>query len=138
MNRRSFITILFFSIFCVFPCPGKAGDAVIIDADKPVVVMIFDDKCKKWCSEVRPILHALKEEYGDKVAFHEIDCSEKVLKAANESARQLGLGHFLGGVIDYVPVVGVFTPKRRLIKEIIGSKSRETYVSYIETALKAK
>ncbi len=136
MGRRSFLSAFFCGLLCCsFPLQALAAEAVV-DGDKPLVLMIFDDKCKKWCSQVRPILGELKEQYGDKVAFHEIDCSENVLKGANESAKKLGVGGFLAGVLDFVPIVGVFTSKRRLVREIVGAKTKQVYIDFIESALK--
>lgn len=112
-----------------------AADAQV-DGDRTLVLMLFDDKCKVYCKEVRPILKTLKDEYGDRVAFHEIDFSESTKKAGFDTAKQLGVLSSVPDMLDYIPVIAVYTPKRRLVKEITGAKDRPTYVKYIESALK--
>lgn len=134
MIRRLFTAVLVCILFLVGNA-ASAADAVL-DGDKTLVLMIFDDHCKVYCKEVRPILQTLKEEYGDRVAFHEIDFSEKTKKAAFESAKQLGVQGSIAAMLDFIPIVGVYTAKRKIVKEISGAKTKETYVKYIESALK--
>ncbi len=127
-------------VTCIVLCLLSAGAAIAaeaqVDGDRTLVLMLFDDKCKVYCKEVRPILKTLKDEYGDRVAFHEIDFSDNVKKAGFETAKQLGVLSSVGDMLDYIPVIAVYTPRRRLVKEIIGAKDRPTYVKYIESALK--
>lgn len=117
--------------------PVNAGDEQLVDGDKVLVVMLYDGHCKKWCNEVKPILSTIKEDYGEKIALHELDVSDTTLKTTLDSAKQLGVASFVKGALDWVPTVGVFTPKRKLIRELPGVTKKEVYLKCIEKALKA-
>jgi hypothetical protein len=100
-----------------------------------LVVLIFDEGCKVWCQKVRPIMKELKEQYGQRVDFLELDASAGTMKETEAKAKEAGVVSFLHDSADWVPIVGVFSPKRRLIKELVGPKSKDTYVSVIDKAL---
>lgn len=125
-------------ISCLLPEAVLAADAATVrDADKVLILMLFDENCKKWCPKVRPILAELKTQYGEKVAIHELDVTQSVLKTSTDTAKQLGVLPFLKGALDYVPLVGIFTRKRQLVKELSGLKTKETYDKFVEKALGA-
>lgn len=136
MFRRLITNVLAFTVFSLLGTAAAFAADAMLDGDRTLVLMLFDDKCKVYCKEVRPILKTLKEEYGDRVAFHEIDFSDNVKKAGFETAKQLGVLGSIGDMLDYIPVIAVYTPRRKLVREIVGAKNKATYVEWIECALK--
>ncbi len=132
----SSLVVLLALIVSVSPMAIAAEE--VLDGEKPLVLMVYDQNCKKWCGEVRPILREIKDEFGDKIVLYELDFSEGVMKQSYETARRLGVGSFVKGVIDWIPTVGIFTGKRRLTKELPGKSKKETYVKCIEKALKSE
>lgn len=132
-----FLIVSILIICCLLPEAALAADANVRDADKVLILMLFDENCKKWCPKVRPILAELKTQYGEKIAIHELDVTQAELKNSTETAKQLGVLPFLKGALDYVPLVGIFTRKRQLVKELSGLKTKETYDKFVEKALGA-
>ncbi|MBI1270622.1 hypothetical protein GC174_09330 [bacterium] len=120
-----------------FMAPAFAK-SVEVDTDKVLVVMVYSNSCKKFCDEVRPMLAKIEDKYGDKVAVHMLGISGDDLARSKEMEKKLGISGFLPGMIDHVPAVGIFSPKRKLVKEIISSKKFDQYTRYIDVALKAK
>jgi thiol-disulfide isomerase/thioredoxin len=133
MAKLLIVSILLVS--CLIPEVALASETSVRDADKVLILMLFDENCKKWCPKVRPILSELKTQYGDRIAVHELDVTQSVLKTSSETAKELGVYPFLKGALDYVPLVGVFTKKRQLVKELSGLKTKETYNKFVEKAL---
>ena len=133
--RVSFLlaVCLLVSVFSVF-CPSVLA---VEDADdsRVLVVFVFDKSCRISCDAVRPIFRQLKTEYGEKVKFVELDVSKDVIKESQKTAKVLNVGRFLDDTEDWYPAVGVFTAGRKKVKEILGAKPREQYVSAIEKAL---
>lgn len=105
--------------------------------DRVLILMVYDDDCKKYCSQVRPILTDLKGLYGERVILRQLNVTQAVLDKTYEEAKELGVGTFLKGVLDYVPCVGVFTRKRKLVKELPGVKKKDVYARYIDKALES-
>lgn len=136
MIRPLITNLLVCTVLCLLSAGSAFSAEAQVDGDRTLVLMLFDDKCKVYCKEVRPILKTLKDEYGDRVAFHEIDFSDSVKKAGFETAKQLGVLSSVPDMLDFIPVIAVYTRKRRLVKEITGAKDRTTYATYIENALK--
>jgi thioredoxin-like negative regulator of GroEL len=136
---RPLFLICLSAILLLATVPAALADKKpILDGDKPLVLMIYDTHCKKWCGQVRPILDELKTQYGDRVVFYELDFSEKSLKASSETAKQLGVLGFVQGIIDWIPAVGIFTASRKPVKELTGLKKKSVYEEGIEKALKEK
>ncbi len=123
-------------LLSLLPIASQAADAPV-DKDKVLVVMVYDGGCHLWCDEVRPIIADVTKKYGDKVTLREIDVQESALKASLGTADQLGVKSFVQGALAWVPTVGVFTPKRKLIKALPGVNKGDTYKKCIEKALKA-
>lgn len=116
--------------------PCQAKEAPELDPDKVLVLMAYSNTCKKWCKEVKPRLQKVEEKYGDRVVVHMVNVSKGHFEGSMSKARQLGIPGFLIEVRDWVPCVAVFTRKRKLIKELTGSKNVETYCKFIDKALK--
>lgn len=135
MFRIALITGLSAVFLTAFNTRALAADE-ILDSDKVLLLMVFDSHCTKWCGQVRPMLHDIKAEFGDKIALYELDFSEKELKTSTEKAKQLGVSGFVKDVIDWIPTVGIFTPKRRLVAEFPGIKKKQVYIDNIQKALK--
>ncbi len=124
-------------LLALLPISTQAADAPKKDGDKVLVVMVYDGGCHLWCDEVRPIISDVTKKYGDKVALKEIDVQESALKASLGTADKLGVKSFVQGALAWVPTVGIFTPKRKLIKTLPGVNKGDTYKKCIEKALKA-
>lgn len=104
---------------------------------KPLAVLVFDQNCKAWCAKVRPMVVELKQNYGDKVMFAELDVTDNVLPEAKKQAKQLGIATWVDDSRDYVPMVFVFTAKRKLVKELIGPKLIDDYRKHIDKAVES-
>jgi len=106
-------------------------------ADQPVLVaFLYDRTCKIACSRVRPIFKEIQQQYAGKVEFVELDLDQQ---ASEKTAKRLKILAFYNDHIDWFPVIGVFTGKdHKLVKEILGSKSKEIYEQAIEKALRVE
>ncbi len=103
---------------------------------RPVlVVLIFDESCKVWCQKVRPIMQELKGQYTNKIEVIELDASQPTLKQAETDAKSHGVYGFLRDSADWVPIVVIFSGRRKLLKELVGPKQKEVYVAAIDKAL---
>ena len=100
-----------------------------------MVLLIFDQTCKVWCKQVRPVMKELEEQYRDRVGFVELDATESVLADTKKKAKEMGISGYFADAADYVPVVLVFTANRKLVKELPGPKSRKDYESVIQKAI---
>lgn len=129
--RIKFTLLVLLLLFTVAPS-AVAADAA---GRKVLIVLIFDEGCKLWCQKVRPMMGELKKEFGDQIEVAEIDASAKTLKDAEAKARSLGIFPFLRDSAEWVPIVGVFSPDRKLIKELVGPKQKDTYVLAVKKAL---
>ncbi|MBX9692122.1 MAG: hypothetical protein K2Z81_07045 [Cyanobacteria bacterium] len=132
----AFLSTLLVSISNSLP-PAAVYAAEEKTDGKVLVLMVYDDQCQKFCGQVRPILQELKAEYADRVFVQEVNTTQNVLSKSQKLTEELGVGSFLPGVIDSVPCVGVFTRRKRLVKELTGVKKKEVYVRFIEKALGA-
>jgi thiol-disulfide isomerase/thioredoxin len=121
-----------------FPVGSPAAEpAAAASNDKVLVVMVYDGGCHLWCDEVRPIINGVTKSYGGKVELHEIDVQKSALKESLGKANELGVKSFVEGALAWVPTVGVFDQKRKLVKSIPGVSKKDTYKRMIEKALKS-
>lgn len=104
-------------------------------AYRVLVVLVYDQHCKAWCTKVRPIMKELADELGEEVNVVEIDSSAAVGKSAIKTAEDLGIIRYYKDV-DMVPVVMIFDSKKKLMHELGGPKTKETYKAAILTTLK--
>lgn len=104
-------------------------------SSRALVVLVYDQHCKAWCTKVRPIMQELAAELGDDVNVVEIDSSPSVRKSAIKTAEDLGIIRYYKDV-DMVPVVMIFDSKKKLMHELGGPKTKETYKAAIESTLK--
>ncbi len=130
---RAFISLL---VLC-FLTFVNAGPATFAEeqARKPLCVLVFDDTCKAWCKKVRPVMEELKQSYGEKVEFAELDATQAVLADTKKRAKDLGVLGWFTDTADYVPAVLIFDNRRNLIKELPGPKSKEDYSANIDKAI---
>lgn len=80
-------------------------------------------------------MQELAAELGDDVNVVEIDSSPSVGKSAIKTAEDLGIIRYYKDV-DMVPVVMIFDSKKKLMHELGGPKTKETYKAAIESTLK--
>ncbi|MDP3508765.1 MAG: hypothetical protein Q8T09_12310 [Candidatus Melainabacteria bacterium] len=99
------------------------------------VVMIYDHECAVWCGQVKPILSELQNEYKSRVQFVELDTSNDQMASSKNTAKSIGVSKFLNENADYAPVIGVFSAKGKLLKELVGPKKKEIYTDAISKAL---
>ncbi len=104
-------------------------------APRALVVLVYDQHCKAWCTKVRPIMQELASELGEDVNVVEIDSSATVGKSAIKTAEDLGIIRYYKDV-DMVPVVMIFDSKKKLVHELGGPKTKETYKAAILNTLK--
>lgn len=80
-------------------------------------------------------MQELAAELGSEVNVVEIDSSASVAKAAIKTAEDLGIIRYYKDV-DMVPVVMIFDGKKKLMHELGGPKTKETYKTAILGTLK--
>lgn len=122
-----------------FPVIAQAAEpAGTVNQERPsraLVVLVYDQHCKAWCTKVRPIMKELADELGEEVNVVEIDSSATVGKSAIKIAEDLGIIRYYKDV-DMVPVVMIFDSKKKLMHELGGPKTKETYKTAILSTLK--
>jgi hypothetical protein len=99
------------------------------------VVMIYDHECAVWCGQVKPILAELQNEYKSRIQFVALDTSSDQISSSKITAKAIGASNFLNENADYAPVIGVFSAKGKLLKELVGPKKKEIYADAIAKAL---
>ncbi len=132
-----YVFILIFLLILGLP-PVPKLPAAAQQASTTLVVLIFDRGCKTWCQKVRPMMKELKDQFGDRIDVAEIDASEENLKEAEVKAKSLGVYDFLRDSAEWVPIVGVFNARRKLVKELVGPKQKDAYVSAVQRALEVR
>ncbi|MFX6015226.1 hypothetical protein ABTE82_19220, partial [Acinetobacter baumannii] len=60
------------------PGVGAASEEKPGVQNKALVVLVFDQTCKNWCEQVRPVVQELKDQYEDRVTFAELDATESL------------------------------------------------------------
>jgi len=104
-------------------------------ASRPKVVLVFDKECQIWCNKVKPIVQQLEQTYLDKVDFVALDTSADSFATSMSQAQTLGLSKFLSDNRDYAPVVGVFSARGKIVKQLVGPKNKSIYEDAIAKAL---
>lgn len=102
------------------------------------LVMIYDHECAVWCGQVKPILAELQNEYKSRVQFVALDTSSDQISSSRITAKAIGASKFLSENADYAPVIGVFSAKGKLLKELVGPKKKEIYADAIAKALSSQ
>jgi hypothetical protein len=136
-TRRTLAIAALFWAFCGPITPGCLAAQSAVPA-KAMVVLVFDRHCKIWCTQVRPIMKELEREYSTRVEFEELDATGSQMSSAETKAKKLGVLNVFHDVADYVPAVLVYTARHKLVKELIGPKSKIDYKSNIDKALSLK
>lgn len=133
------VLLLCSAVLLMLSCPvvAPAAESEAATNDTVLVVMVYDGGCHLWCDEVRPIISGVTKQYGGKVELHEIDVQKSVLKESLSKANELGVKSFVEGALAWVPTVGVFDQKRKLVKSIPGVSKKDTYKRMIDKALKS-
>jgi thiol-disulfide isomerase/thioredoxin len=122
------------------PCLADLNEITPIASDpskapgKVLVVLVYDQHCKVWCTHVRPIIKELAEELGEKVHVEEIDNSPGSAEVALKQVKELGILKLYKDV-ESVPVVLIFDVKRKECKEINGPKEKAIYKAAIEKVI---
>lgn len=103
-----------------------------------MIVLIYDTHCKTACDLVRPIMKEIKGEMKDCFTFVELNSSTETLAESQKTAKELGIHGFLADYAQFVPIVGVFTAKKKCIKVIQGPKGKDVYMAALQKALQCK
>src|SRR5215813_3866650 len=122
MARLATMFLLSLAFLCAARC--VAADETLPGKNPVLVVLIFDESCKVWCQKVRPIMKELKGQYTDKIEVIELDASQPTLKQAETVAKSYGVYGFLRDSADWVPIVGIFSSRKKLLKELVGPKQK--------------
>jgi len=115
---------------------ASAEDAT--PAQAAMIVLIFDTHCKTACELVRPIMKEIKDEMKDCFSYVELNSSSETLADSQKTAKELGIHGFLADYAQFVPIVGVFTAKKKCIKVIQGPKAKDVYMAALQKALQCK
>ena len=100
-----------------------------------VVALVYDQSCYISCQKVRPVIKDVISRYGSQVQYVELDISANALKQTRATAKEYGLSAYLSDSADYVPLVGIFNSKHRLMKELQGPKDKATYAAAVAKVL---
>jgi hypothetical protein len=121
--------------FMFSPLSLWAAESDNAPTKRALLVLIFDQNCKVWCSQVRPVVAELQKTYGDQVEFSEIDVTRSVLDQAKEKAKELRIGGYLGDTRDLVPLVMIFSANRHSFRELAGPKRPGVYEEQLKEIL---
>ena len=110
-------------------------------ATKPTVILLHADWCGA-CKKLAPTFAELKQEYGDRLNFVELDVTNEATTAqATTEARKLGIGKFFAANQKKSSLVAVVGAKGRILFQTHystnrqGAFERETYVRAFDAAL---
>jgi hypothetical protein len=108
------------------PEPAPAVSDPARATGKVLVLLVYDQHCKVWCTSVRPIMKELAAEFGDKVHMEEVDASPSSADATLKQVKELGI-LFLYKDIEAVPEVLICGVNRKKYRELNGPKKKEVY-----------
>jgi hypothetical protein len=119
--------------------PALAEETPKIESDMPLFVMLFDQHCKVWCSQVRTVLGELQQEFQGKAKYAELDTTPSKMKETMKQAQQLQIDKYVPDAMGNVPEVLVFTHHgKELVDEFAGVKDKKIYKASIEKAISKK
>ena len=127
MNIKSkfFLLVLGSLLFCnLFKIPVLA----FYPGEKPLFVEISTDWCFA-CKMLKPIVEELKNEYGDKVEFVQLD------PQAGQKATEYGVSDFFNKNKGVFPTVGVISFSGKVDKVIVGANKKEAYEEILNNLL---
>ncbi len=114
---------------------GKKVDA------KPTVVLLHADWCGA-CKKLEPTIAELKQQYGERLNFVELDVTnEETTAHAAKTAQQLGIGRFFETNKKKSSLVAVVGKNGKVLFQTHystnreGSFERETYVRAFDKAI---
>lgn len=93
----------------------------VLKSDIPVLVDFWAEWCQP-CKMVRPLVHELAEEYGDKIKFTEMDVD------SNQIAGNYG--------VMSIPTIMIFK-NGKPESTMVGVQAKETFKKNIDSALAA-
>src|ERR1700733_12435704 len=120
-------TVIF--VCLVFMIPQKSIVAAEVENDaqqRPLLVLVFDQNCKAWCAQVRPLVADLQKSYGEKVEFSEIDVTPETMAQSKKKAKDLRILRWLEDVQDLVQARLVNWTIRLKMDEQAGRLADET------------
>ncbi len=138
MKPQSLLGLLISCFFVFSTGTGISSSAQDAPGQSAMIVLIYDTHCKTACDLVRPIMREIKGEMKDCFTFVELDSSAEKLPESQKTAKELGIHGFLADYAQFVPIVGVFTAKKKCIKVIQGPKGKDIYMAALQKALQCK
>ncbi len=138
MKKTIFIAFAGLLLFAATSVSVSAQDSMMMKPNpkNPTVAIIRADWCSA-CKELEPIMSELKQQYGDKLNFVELDVTndETTAKAA-ATAKSLGMTSFFEANKKSTSTVGVFKNKKQIFKTT-HNPDRSVYVAAFDKALKS-
>ncbi len=101
-----------------------------------LVVLVYDEHCTVTCTKVRPVMRELASKYGERIKYLELNSS--AIDESSKTAAAFGVKTFLSDSTDLAPIVGIFSPSGKRLRELIGFKERPVYEAAIDRILKKK
>ncbi len=138
MKLKRILALLICCVLAISTFLSKSVSAQDGQGQSAMIVLIYDTHCKTACELVRPIMKEIKGEMKDCFTFVELDSSQERLVESQKTAKELGVHSFLADYAQFVPIVGVFTAKKKCIKVIQGPKSKDIYMAALQKALQCK
>jgi thiol-disulfide isomerase/thioredoxin len=106
-------------------------------ATRPILVFIHSTECPV-CARVRPIMKRLETTYKGKAQFIFLDVTDDQAKEkARQIAKAAGFRAFFALYEDTYPCVGIFTAKKKCMKELFGYQTEDKYTSTLDKAMSA-
>lgn len=104
-----------------------------------IVVFLYDESCKESCLVVRPVVRDVTRQRSDRIEYVELNTSPTAIKETTGKAASLKIKTFVDDRTDQVPLIAIFSTagsaKPRLIKELVGKKTKDVYKEAVEKAL---
>ncbi len=138
MKLKRILALLICCVLAISTFLSKSVSAQDGQGQSAMIVLIYDTHCKTACELVRPIMKEIKGEMKDCFTFVELNSSAETLAESQKTAKELGIHGFLADYAQFVPIVGVFTAKKKCIKVIQGPKGKDIYMAALQKALQCK
>jgi thiol-disulfide isomerase/thioredoxin len=101
----------------------------------PWVVFIYSRDCPV-CQKVHPIIEGLQTTYKSKVHFVKLDITDdKAVQDSRKLAKSMKFDSFFALYEDSFPAVGIFSDRKKCVKELFGENTKATYTASIDAAI---
>ncbi len=139
--RLAIVALAFVALLTPFMTTNARNSAVKKKSAKQTVVLLHADWCGA-CKKLAPILADLKQQYGDRLNFVELDVTnEETTAQAAKTAQRLGIGNFFetnkkkSSLVAVVGKGGKVLFQTHYSTNPKGSFERETYTRAFDAAI---